>query len=160
MKLPWTAARLGLVAGLLGGGAGVAGVAGAVIWGRHRDSAEIQSLRFPVFSTGSFPLGPNRTTQSRSSIGEARLGSFVVKSGDFVFADLDGVLFVPPDKAPAAVRAAQEIVAREQAQAKAVKGGTSLRKQFQFEAYLQERRKDPTYTLRTHLRKLRAEIEV
>ncbi len=134
-----------------------AGVQGAVIWGRHRDSAELQTLKFPVTSLGSCPAGPNRKTLTRGSIGEARIGPAKVRSGEFAFMDADGVVFVSADKAPQAIEAAREIMERERKQAQDVKEGTSLREQFRFADYLKEREKDAKYTLRAHLRRLRAE---
>lgn len=137
-----------------------AGVQGAVIWGRHRDSAELRTLKFRVTSLGACPAGPNRKTLTRGSIGEARIGPAKVRSGEFTFMDTDGVVFVPADKAPQAIEAAHEIMERERKQAQRVNAGTSLREQFRFADYLKEREKDPKYTLRAHLRRLRAEIEV
>lgn len=137
-----------------------AGVQGAVIWGRHRDSAQLRTLRFPVMSLGSFPAGPNRKTVKPGSIGEARIGPTIVHAGDRVFVDADGVLFVAEKDAPKAIAAAHEIMERERKQAQAVQDGTSLREQFRFAEYLRLRKQDPSYTLRAHLRRIRAEIEV
>lgn len=137
-----------------------AGVQGAVIWGRHRDSAELRTLKFPVLSLGSCPAGPNRTTVNAGSIGEATIGSATVRTGDLVVLDADGVVFVRAKDAPKAIAAAREIMDRERKQAQAVKKGTTLREQFRFREYLRQRERDPSYTLRAHLRRLRAEIEV
>jgi 4-hydroxy-4-methyl-2-oxoglutarate aldolase len=135
-------------------------VQGAVIWGRHRDSSELRRLRFPVTSLGPCPVGPNRKKPGRGSIGEARIGSQRVTTGDLVFMDADGVIFVAKQDATQVVAAAREIMERERTQAELVKRGTTLREQFRFSDYLAQRKKDPSYTFREHLKRLRAAIEV
>ncbi len=35
-----------------------AGLAGIVIWGLHRDTADLRAIGLPVFSLGAFPAGP------------------------------------------------------------------------------------------------------
>ncbi len=43
--------------------AAAAGLAGVVIWGLHRDTADIQAIGLPVFSLGAVPAGPSRIDQ-------------------------------------------------------------------------------------------------
>jgi len=37
-----------------------AGLEGIVIWGLHRDTADIRAIGLPVFSLGAIPTGPQR----------------------------------------------------------------------------------------------------
>src|SRR6184192_3369929 len=37
-----------------------AGLEGNVIWGLHRDTADIRAIGLPVFSLGAIPTGPQR----------------------------------------------------------------------------------------------------
>jgi 4-hydroxy-4-methyl-2-oxoglutarate aldolase len=37
-----------------------AGMEGMVIWGLHRDTADIRAIGLPVFSLGAIPTGPLR----------------------------------------------------------------------------------------------------
>jgi regulator of RNase E activity RraA len=42
-----------------------AGVEGMVIWGLHRDTADIRAIGLPVFSLGAIPTGPSGSTPAR-----------------------------------------------------------------------------------------------
>ena len=70
-----------------------AGLAGIVIWGRHRDTAQLREIGLPVFSTGSFPFGPRRIPPAGRAMRSAMLDGVAVTESDFVVADEDGVLF-------------------------------------------------------------------
>lgn len=73
-----------------------AGLAAIVVWGAHRDTAEIQQIGIPVFSYGTCPVGPLLVdTQEADALESARFGNYPVTRNDAVFADLDGVAFIP-----------------------------------------------------------------
>ncbi|HEX5727246.1 MAG TPA: hypothetical protein VFX98_17375 [Longimicrobiaceae bacterium] len=137
-----------------------AGGAGLVVWGMHRDTAELRALGIPVFSYGSFPRGPvelrGRTSDALSS---ARFGEHLVVRGDVVAADDDGVLFLPGDRWEEIVSAARTIAAAERRQADLIRDGVTLREQLRFDQYLAARAADPAYTLRQHLRDVGGAIE-
>jgi len=137
-----------------------AGLAGIVVWGCHRDTTELKQLKLPVFSYGACPVGPRgveqRTTDPFKSV---RFGAYEVNNTDWVFADDDGVLFLPLSQLSTIVAAATDIGHKEKQQITALQGGTSLRQQFQFADYLQQRRQDAQYTFRDHLRRLQKSIE-
>jgi regulator of RNase E activity RraA len=141
--------------------AATAGIAGVVLWGLHRDTAELLEIGLPVFSTGSMPLGP-RSVRERTTpaLGPCSFGGVTVEREHIVFADGDGILFVPARDARVALETARAIAATERRQADDVRRGTSLRQQMEWETYLDTRRQQPRYTLREHLAKLRAAIEV
>jgi regulator of RNase E activity RraA len=89
----------------------------------------------------------------------AHLGSFSVTQEDVVFADADGVLFAPGERAEEILATAHAIWQRERRQAQAIQEGQRLREQFQFDDYLAKRATDPSYTFRQHLRSVGGAIE-
>lgn len=136
------------------------GLAGMVVWGCHRDSEELAAIGFPVFSYGTYPAGPRRLdTVEAEALRSARFGECLVSRNDVVFADADGVLFVPASGVGDVLSAARAIRDTERRQAEAVRAGRTLREQFRFEEYLARRAADPSYTFRRHLRDLGGAIE-
>ena len=138
-----------------------AGVAAILVWGCHRDTAELLEIGLPVFSTGAFPAGPREARRrSREPLEPIDFAGFPVTRDTFVFADDDGILFVPASQAEAVLSAAEVIRETERRQADAARGGISLRQQFDWSRYLQTRRQRPEYTLREHLQGMSGAIEV
>ena len=133
---------------------------GIVIWGTHRDTTEIQQLGFPIFSYGSWPVGPLRLdVRSADTFKSARFGEFLVTHDDIVFGDLDGVLFIPSERVSDVLQMAESLLETERSQADAVRNGKSLRKQLRFDEFLAKRKLDPDYDFRKHLRAIGGAIE-
>jgi regulator of RNase E activity RraA len=138
-----------------------AGLAGIVIWGLHRDTAEIREIGLPLISLGSMPTGPLRNDpRADDALDAATIGRWTVTRDDMVFADDDGVLFVPATAAPDVIAAAEVIRDTEVAQASRMRAGESLRSQLRFPEYLAARAADPSLTLRAHLASIGGAIEV
>ncbi len=137
------------------------GLSGMLVWGVHRDTAELAEIGFPVFSYGSSPSGPVRLDpRTGDALSSARFGGLSVGREDLVFADDDGALFAPLASAGAILEAARDVFDRERRQAEKVRSGETLRSQFRFGEYLDRRRGEPDYTLRRHLREIGGAIEV
>ncbi|MBB4918695.1 RraA family protein [Streptosporangium saharense] len=137
-----------------------AGLEGVVIWGLHRDTADIRAIGLPVFSLGSVPTGPLRLDERPEGALEfAVVGEWTVGPGDLVLGDDDGVIFVPADRADELFTLAEAIRDVERRQAERIREGVSLREQVAFGAYLAARAEDPSLTFRAHLRMVGGAIE-
>jgi 4-hydroxy-4-methyl-2-oxoglutarate aldolase len=136
------------------------GLAGHVVWGLHRDTAELRDIGIPVFSYGTLSAGPRRLEPAHpDALVSCRFGECETTRADVAVADDDGVVFVPAARWSEVLDAADEISRRERAQAAAVRAGTTLRTQLRFAEYLARRAADPSYTFRLHLRRLGGAIE-
>jgi regulator of RNase E activity RraA len=137
-----------------------AGVAGLVVWGLHRDTADIQAIGLPVYSLGAMPTGPLRLDPlPDNALESATIGEWTVTSADVVLGDEDGVIFIPADRADELLDLAESIHATERRQAELIRTGTSLRQQVGFDAYLAARKERPSLTFREHLRGVGGAIE-
>jgi 4-hydroxy-4-methyl-2-oxoglutarate aldolase len=89
--------------------AGVArGISGLVITGGVRDSAALIALGLPTFSACLSIRGTVKNPDGDGAVGEpVRIGEVVVRLGDLVFGDADGVVVLSPALAVAAVEAGQ-----------------------------------------------------
>jgi regulator of RNase E activity RraA len=70
-----------------------AGLEGIVVWGLHRDTADIRAIGLPVFSLGAIPTGPQRLdVRPDDALESATVGDWTVRRADLVLSDDDGVL--------------------------------------------------------------------
>ena len=152
----------GCIGDLVAGEAHVAGLAGIVVYGAHRDTAAITAIGIPVWSLGTCPAGPQESrTRSTHALEAASLGGHVtVTRDDYVFADVDGVVVVTSADVPRVVAAARDIAAREGAQAERLLKGERLRTQLKLDAYIARRQSEPGYSFRDHLKSLGGAIEI
>ena len=92
----------------------VFGAVGAVVDGYVRDRAVIAELGFPVFARGLTPAGPWKNGPGR--VGEpVALGGVVVRPGDIIAADADGIAVVRPERAESILAACRELAEVEAA---------------------------------------------
>jgi regulator of RNase E activity RraA len=137
-----------------------AGVAALVVWGLHRDTPELREIDVAVWSHGTLPLGPLRLDpQEEDALEWARVGNHIVTRDDVVFADDDGVVFVPAARVDEVIETARMIGEVEREQARRIRAGETLREQVSFIDYLARRAEDPSTTFRGHLRRIGGAIE-
>jgi 4-hydroxy-4-methyl-2-oxoglutarate aldolase len=152
----------GCIGDLAAGEAREAGLAGVIVWGAHRDTVALLALGIRLWSLGTCPAGPLELRErSPKALLSARLGSEVIVTGDdVVFADDDGVVVVEAAKVDRVIESAKDIATREQVHATRLLAGELLRDQFKLDIYLSQRRRDPSFTFREHLKSLGGAIEV
>jgi regulator of RNase E activity RraA len=135
-------------------------LAGIVVWGTHRDTAELKQIGLPIFSYGSCPSGPQRLDpRSDNALQLAKFGKFQITKDDVVFGDDDGCVFMEAKSVEQILKHAREIWTTERAQADRIKVGRTLREQLKFEDYLKKRSTNPKQTFREHLREIGGAIE-
>lgn len=90
------------------------GIAGLVITGGIRDSAALVTRGFPTFAGAVSDRGTTKNPDSDGAVGEAvRIGNVVVRRGDLVLADDDGVMVLPAADAARAIEVAERRDAAE-----------------------------------------------
>jgi regulator of RNase E activity RraA len=136
------------------------GLEGIVIYGLHRDTADIRAIGLPVFSLGAIPTGPQRLdVRPPDALESATVGDWTVGREDLVLGDDDGVLFVPATRAGDIFALAETIRDTERGQAERIRAGISLRNQVQFDSYLAQRQRTSSLSFRDHLRAVGGAIE-
>ena len=103
------------------------GVAGFVIYGAIRDSAEIGARRFPVYACGVTHRGPYKNGPGEINTPIA-LDGMVVHAGDIIVGDADGVVAVPLAHAEEVLALARAQLAKETAMLKAIAAGKADRR--------------------------------
>ena len=93
------------------------GARGIVIDGYHRDTRKILDLGFPVFSTGAKPADIAGRAQAIAYDVPVACGGVLVRPGDIVFAEIDGIAVIPHEVADETVAKAFEKVAKRTAPA-------------------------------------------
>lgn len=131
----------------------LAGLAGIVIWGLHRDTDELLHIGLPVFSLGAIPTGPQRHDPcSEDALEWARIGSWIVTADDWVACDADGVILLPASRVAEIASAAAVICDKERVRAQQMRSGVTFRSQTHFERFRAARTANPKVTFREHLR--------
>jgi 4-hydroxy-4-methyl-2-oxoglutarate aldolase len=103
---------------------------GAVIDGLVRDVKKIEELGFPVLAAGIKPVDSiGRGIVTGYNVPVA-CGDVIVRPGDFVFADYDGVVVAPRERAIDALTLAREKVVRENKSREELLKGAYLRDVF------------------------------
>ncbi|HAD28634.1 regulator of RNase E activity RraA [Planktotalea frisia] len=103
--------------GLMGGLAQNRGIRGMIVDGAGRDTDELEEINWPIWTRAITPRGTHTMFSERREELSINVpiacGGVVVNPGDFIVADLMGVVVVPLESAEEVVRLAQEQADRE-----------------------------------------------
>lgn len=115
---------------LLSTAARARGAVGCVTDGVVRDVRMIREMRFPVFAGAIGPLDTKHRGRMMMRDVPAEIGAAAVTSGDIVFGDVDGVVFIPKDVAEDVFAKAFEKVAGEDTVRQELEDGALLKDVF------------------------------
>ncbi len=89
------------------------GIRGIVCDGAVRDRDSLAALEgFPVYARGAIPNGPYKNGPGEVNV-PVTIGGKIVRPGDIVVGDGDGVLFIDPAVAPALADAVELVMRKE-----------------------------------------------
>jgi len=119
--------RSGIEAGSWGGilslAAKVRGVAGVICDGPVRDIDEARQYDFPVYARALTARTARGRVAEAANNGPVSIGEVTVNAGDYAIADASGIVFIRAHDIERLLEAAEAIVAREAAMAKALLAG-------------------------------------
>ena len=119
--------RTGFWGELLSTAARARGGVGAVVDGLVRDTRKIVEMNFPVFACGVKPVDSRGRSRVIDYDCPVECGDVLVRPGDIVMADHDGIAVVPAAIAADVVRLALERVRKESLSKKELQVGAYLR---------------------------------
>jgi RraA family protein len=99
------------------------GVAGIVIWGAIRDSAELAAGTYPVYAAGVTHRGPYKNGPGEINV-PINMGGMAVNPGDIIIGDADGLVAIAQDQAERVLASAKSILEKETAAMKEILAGT------------------------------------
>lgn len=117
------------------------GLAGVVIDGAIRDSAEIAADSFPVFARSVVPNAGGAEYEGDLGV-PVHCGGLPVHPSDWVVGDADGVVVVPADRLESALSGAERLRVVEERITEAVRHGADLGALLRYDAALERKRKD------------------
>jgi RraA family protein len=99
------------------------GVAGMVIWGAIRDSAEIGAGDYPIFACAVTHRGPYKNGPGEINV-PVMMGGMPVNPGDIIVGDADGLVAIPQEMAERVLASAKAILEKETASMQQILAGT------------------------------------
>jgi 4-hydroxy-4-methyl-2-oxoglutarate aldolase len=100
------------------------GIAGLVINGAVRDAGAIVEMGFPVFCRGLSIKSTGKVQPGKVNV-PVCIGDVVIRPGDIVVGDRDGLVIVSPDELPAVLESARSREAKEAGFRSAIEQGAS-----------------------------------
>lgn len=102
---------------------------GAVVFGAIRDVEDVRQLRFNMFCKAVVPRGPHHGFGGIID-GAISMAGAVVRPGDIVLGNDDGVVIVPLERAQEILAAAQEHITKEKAWINGIRNGQTIQQMF------------------------------
>jgi regulator of RNase E activity RraA len=122
--------RTGLDAASWGGnlslGARVRGVAGVIVEGPVRDIDDSRRLDFPVFARAATAKTARGRIVEVATNQPIQVGDIIVSPGDYAVADASAVVLVAAAELERVIETAEQIMAREEAMAQAIREGQPI----------------------------------
>ncbi|MFV0504236.1 MAG: RraA family protein [Lachnospirales bacterium] len=106
------------------------GAVGAVLDGYTRDTPQVLSQNFPVFAKARWAQDSSIRTNVVDFRCTIEIGKVIIKNGDIVFGDMDGVLIIPKEVANECIEKSLEKARAEKVVRKAIEGGMSATEAF------------------------------
>ena len=114
------------------------GVAGVVVDGSVRDVAEIRRMNFPCFARIISPQGSVKENPGSINI-PIKCGGVIVRPGDIIVGDDDGVVVVRPENAEEVLEKATQREKREEEIRKLIDQGKTSYELYNFEKIFREK---------------------
>lgn len=111
---------------VLSWGAKMKGVSGVVVDGAARDIDACKQMGFPVYARGTVPITARGRLMQESFNTLIRCGDVQVNPGDIVVADINGVVFISPEKLEEVLTVAEELYEKEEAMVKDIRAGIPI----------------------------------
>lgn len=103
----------------------VKGVAGVVIYGAIRDTGEIEKLKFPAFASCRCPAAGEPRGYGEINV-PIKIEGLLIRPGDWIIGDEDGVVVVPQEKAVDVANRALDVMEKENRLRKEILEGKTL----------------------------------
>nr|WP_232308228.1 RraA family protein [Tsuneonella dongtanensis] len=99
------------------------GVRGFIVDGGCRDTSFIRKIGFPVFSSFHTPRDIVGAWVPEEFDAPISIGGVIVRSGDFVLGDCDGIVRIPAEMVEDIITESERVIATESLVRKAILGG-------------------------------------
>ncbi len=106
------------------------GAVGCVCDSQIRDCVRIKGMQFPIFYTGIRPLDSKGRAKVMAYDVPVRCGDVLVRPGELVFADFDGIVVIPREVEEQVLELAADKAGRENASRAELLQGRTLREVF------------------------------
>ncbi|MDR3565272.1 MAG: RraA family protein [Negativicutes bacterium] len=113
------------------------GISGIVVDGAIRDVEALREMNVAIYAAGVTPKGPYKDGPGEINV-PICCGGIVVKPGDILVGDADGIVVIDPQDAPELLEKAKSKLKKEQATFKAIEEGTVDRSMYSDEAFIKK----------------------